>query len=152
MSNSAWTWFLHGTGGLGGFNWECWAGFNWECWAASPSLCITTHLTQSSDPSAELPGWSFMPAPPFATQRPSQPWHILNPLEIPSEHSARALWPLLSPVLLAHMPTDLPCVVTDCTNNIAEEAKYLVGVGRADCTGPVAQVPLVSGGNSTWGW
>uniref|UniRef100_A0A674GHK1 Neutral ceramidase n=1 Tax=Taeniopygia guttata TaxID=59729 RepID=A0A674GHK1_TAEGU len=45
------------------------------------------------------------------------------------------------------MPTDLPCVVTDCTNNIAEEAKYLVGVGRADCTGPVAQVPLMGYAN-----
>ncbi|XP_030919361.1 neutral ceramidase [Geospiza fortis] len=35
----------------------------------------------------------------------------------------------------------------DCTNNIAEEAKYLVGVGRADCTGPVAQVPLMGYAN-----
>ncbi|KAF2988386.1 hypothetical protein EK904_010325 [Melospiza melodia maxima] len=42
---------------------------------------------------------------------------------------------------------DLPFdVLTDCIDNIAEEAKYLVGVGRADCTGPVAQVPLVGGG------
>ncbi|KAM7048130.1 putative neutral ceramidase C [Acridotheres tristis] len=32
-------------------------------------------------------------------------------------------------------------------NNIAEEAKYLVGVGRADCTGPVAQVPLMGYAN-----
>ncbi|NXQ12056.1 ASAH2 ceramidase, partial [Peucedramus taeniatus] len=29
----------------------------------------------------------------------------------------------------------------------AEEAKYLVGVGRADCTGPVAQVPLMGYAN-----
>ncbi|TRZ18186.1 hypothetical protein HGM15179_008939 [Zosterops borbonicus] len=28
-------------------------------------------------------------------------------------------------------------------NVVVEEAKYLVGVGRADCTGPVAQVPLM---------
>ncbi|KAI1231573.1 hypothetical protein IHE44_0007644 [Lamprotornis superbus] len=32
-------------------------------------------------------------------------------------------------------------------NNMAEEAKYLVGVGRADCTGPVAQVPLMGYAN-----
>ncbi|XP_063018937.1 putative neutral ceramidase C [Melospiza melodia melodia] len=35
----------------------------------------------------------------------------------------------------------------DCIDNIAEEAKYLVGVGRADCTGPVAQVPLMGYAN-----
>ncbi|XP_041332273.1 neutral ceramidase-like [Pyrgilauda ruficollis] len=35
----------------------------------------------------------------------------------------------------------------DCTNNTAEEAKYLLGVGRADCTGPVAQVPLMGYAN-----
>ncbi|XP_039559634.1 neutral ceramidase isoform X2 [Passer montanus] len=35
----------------------------------------------------------------------------------------------------------------DCTSNTAEEAKYLVGVGRADCTGPVAQVPLMGYAN-----
>ncbi|XP_014114959.1 PREDICTED: neutral ceramidase [Pseudopodoces humilis] len=33
------------------------------------------------------------------------------------------------------------------SNNIAEPAKYLVGVGRADCTGPVAQVPLMGYAN-----
>ncbi|XP_059333298.1 putative neutral ceramidase C [Ammospiza nelsoni] len=35
----------------------------------------------------------------------------------------------------------------DCIDNIAEKAKYLVGVGRADCTGPVAQVPLMGYAN-----
>uniref|UniRef100_U3KFF1 Neutral ceramidase n=1 Tax=Ficedula albicollis TaxID=59894 RepID=U3KFF1_FICAL len=35
----------------------------------------------------------------------------------------------------------------DSNNNIAQEAKYWVGVGRADCTGPVAQVPLMGYAN-----
>ncbi|XP_066047815.1 putative neutral ceramidase C isoform X2 [Chamaea fasciata] len=36
---------------------------------------------------------------------------------------------------------------TDGNNNVVEAAKYLVGVGRADCTGPVAQVPLMGYAN-----
>ncbi|NXO80967.1 ASAH2 ceramidase, partial [Sitta europaea] len=44
--------------------------------------------------------------------------------------------------------TDLPFVaLTDSKDDMAEEAKYLVGVGRADCTGPVAQVPLMGYAN-----
>uniref|UniRef100_A0A8U7MYJ8 Neutral ceramidase n=1 Tax=Corvus moneduloides TaxID=1196302 RepID=A0A8U7MYJ8_CORMO len=35
----------------------------------------------------------------------------------------------------------------DSNNDVVEAARYLVGVGRADCTGPVAQVPLMGYAN-----
>ncbi|NWI81582.1 ASAH2 ceramidase, partial [Dryoscopus gambensis] len=44
--------------------------------------------------------------------------------------------------------TELPLTVpAGSSNEVAEAARYLVGVGRADCTGPVAQVPLMGYAN-----
>uniref|UniRef100_A0A8C5X650 Neutral ceramidase n=1 Tax=Malurus cyaneus samueli TaxID=2593467 RepID=A0A8C5X650_9PASS len=54
----------------------------------------------------------------------------------------------LVPVSALSVPADLPCfVLTDHDDTVPEAAKYLVGVGRADCTGPVAQVPLMGYAN-----
>ena len=51
---------------------------------------------------------------------------------------------LLSLILLAHVSTNLLFILILDRSEVI--ANYLLGVGRADCTGPVAEIPLVSWG------
>lgn len=53
--------------------------------------------------------------------------------------------PLLSPILLARVSINLLLILVPGSKEAI--ANYLLGVGRADCTGPVAEIPLVSWGN-----
>uniref|UniRef100_A0A8D2MAW3 Neutral ceramidase n=1 Tax=Zonotrichia albicollis TaxID=44394 RepID=A0A8D2MAW3_ZONAL len=100
---------------------------------------MSPHQTQ---PSGEIPGWFLVPA------LPPQGLHSLctlrDPLRALSQSPLASSVPSCAAGVFADLPFD---VLTDCIDNIAEEAKYLVGVGRADCTGPVAQVPLMGYAN-----
>lgn len=125
-------------------------------------------------PSGELPLQFFMPGPPFTTpnsltasahldrtdspletQADSTSWiplsmGLMNPLGMLSRFHACNLFkkvglPLLSLILLAHVSINLFFFLIIDPSEVT--ANYLLGVGRADCTGPVAEVPLVSWGN-----
>lgn len=93
---------------------------------------------------------------PLETQAESTSWiplsmGLMNPLGMLSRFHACNIFKkvglsLLSLILLAHVSTNLLFFLIIDTSELVS-ANYLLGVGRADCTGPVAEVPLVSWGN-----
>uniref|UniRef100_A0A663DWI7 Neutral ceramidase n=1 Tax=Aquila chrysaetos chrysaetos TaxID=223781 RepID=A0A663DWI7_AQUCH len=75
---------------------------------------------------------------------------LMSPLGILSRFHACNLFkkvglPLLSLILLAHVSTNLLFFLIIDPSEVT--ANYLLGMGRADCTGPVAEVPLMGYAN-----
>uniref|UniRef100_A0A8B9M5S8 Neutral ceramidase n=1 Tax=Accipiter nisus TaxID=211598 RepID=A0A8B9M5S8_9AVES len=92
---------------------------------------------------------------PLETQADSTSWiplsmGLMNPLGMLSRFHACNLFkkaglPLLSLILLAHVSANLFFFLIIDPSEVT--ANYLLGVGRADCTGPVAEVPLMGYAN-----
>uniref|UniRef100_A0A8C0BQW3 Neutral ceramidase n=1 Tax=Buteo japonicus TaxID=224669 RepID=A0A8C0BQW3_9AVES len=93
---------------------------------------------------------------PLETQAESTSWiplsmGLMNPLGMLSRFHACNIFKkvglsLLSLILLAHVSTNLLFFLIIDTSELVS-ANYLLGVGRADCTGPVAEVPLMGYAN-----
>uniref|UniRef100_A0A8C4TVI7 Neutral ceramidase n=1 Tax=Falco tinnunculus TaxID=100819 RepID=A0A8C4TVI7_FALTI len=94
---------------------------------------------------------------PSETQADSTSWiplsiGLLSPLGILSRFQACNLFKkaglhLPSPILLAHVSTNLLFILITESSEPAAASQYLLGVGRADCTGPVAEIPLMGYAN-----
>lgn len=172
----AWKWllhtqicFLHDRGRLGELNQWSWACFplavNHNPFYTVQWPCLASFLCNSSCPL--LPPWMLY-QPQHTLTMLTDHWKPKQTVSSGSPHpqacwglwgcqagfrhaiSLKRLGSLLSPVLLAHVSTNLLFLLIIDSSKV--KANYLLGVGRADCTGPVAEIPLVSWGNWTWGW